>query len=248
MSTSHVDGPDGYDATGLAALYALDALEGDDLVRFESYLTDNPDARVEVDEFHRTAARMASATSSPAPAAIRANVLGSLSSVRQEPPRLDVERARRRTASARRIAAVAAAVVLVFAAGIGGYRIGTDGASPAGTATADGLTSILTSEDATLVDFEGEDGLSARLVYSESSQGGVVVASGLPAPPEGSTYELWKVRDGQPVSAGTFTPDDGSVRTPVDAELSSGDTVAVTIEPEGGSVSPTMPIVLSAQV
>jgi anti-sigma-K factor RskA len=249
MSTSHVDGPDGDDVTGLAALYALDALEGEDLARYEAYLAATPDARTEVDEFHRTAARMASATATPAPAAMRANVLGSLSSVRQVPPRIDIERDRRRRASSRRIAAIAAAVVLVFAAGIGGYRLGNDSASTGGgTETADGLTSILASEDATLVDFEGQDGLSARLVYSETSQGAVVVADSLPSPPQGSTYELWKIRDGAPVSAGLFTPRDGTVRTPVDAELSSGDTVAVTIEPAGGSESPTMPIVLSAQV
>ena len=247
MSTSHVDGTDGYDVTGLAALYALDALEGEDLVRYEAHLLANPEARTEVDEFHRTAARMAAATSAPAPAAMRSNVLGSLSSVRQEPPRLDVERARRRRASPRRIAAIAAAVVLVFAAGIGGYGVG-NGGSTAGTEIADGLTSILASEDATLVDFESQNGLSARLVYSESSQGAVIVADSLPSPPEGSTYELWKVRDGAPVSAGLFTPQDGAVRTPVDAELSAGDTVAVTVEPDGGSESPTMPIMMSAQV
>lgn len=247
MSNTHVDGPDGFDVTGLAGLYALDALEGEELAQFESYLAAHPEARDEVDEFRQTAARLAVTAAEPAPASMRADVLGSLSSVRQEPPSLDAARARRRQRASRRIASLAAAVVLVVAAGTGGYLIGHD-ATPTGTETADGLTSILANDDATFVDLQGDSGLTARLVYSERAQGGVVVADDLPRPPDGKTYELWKVRDGQPVSAGLFVPEDGTVRAPIDAQLSSGDTVAVTIEPDGGSAAPTTPIVLSATV
>ena len=247
MSNAHVDGPDGSDVTGLAGLYALDALEGEELEQFEAYLASHPEARAEVDEFRQTAARLAVTTAAPAPASMRADVLGSLSSVRQEPPRLDVERARRRQRTSRRIASIAAAVVLVLAAGTGGYLLGHDAPST-GTETADGLTSILASSDATFVDLAGEPGMTARLVYSEQAGGAVVVADSLPEPPGGHTYELWKVRDGEPVSAGLFVPSDGSVRVPVDAELASGDTVAVTIEPAGGSETPTTPIVMSATV
>lgn len=247
MSNQHPDGPEVFDVTSLAALYALDALEGDDLARFEAYLGAYPHARTEVDEFHRTAARMTFTTAEPAPASMRADVLGSLSSVRQEPPRLDVERTRRRQHASRRVASIAAALLLVVAAGFGGYLMGTD-TGPTSSESADGLTSILSSADATLVDFESPTGLAARLVYSESSQGAVVVASGLATPPDGRAYELWKVRDGQAVSAGLFTPQDGAVRSPVDADLSAGDTVAVTVEPQGGSGAPTSPIVMSAQV
>lgn len=247
MSNAHVDGPDGFDVTGLAGLYALDALEGEELVQFEAYLAAHPEARNEVDEFRQTAARLAVASAEPAPSSMRADVLGTLATVRQEPPRLDVERARRRQRATRRIASIAAVVLLVVAAGTGGYLLGHDSPST-GTETADGLTSILASSDATLVDLAGESGLGARLVYSEQAQGAVVVADDLPAPPEGRTYELWKVRDGQPVSAGLFVPADGSVRVPVDATLAPGDTVAVTIEPDGGSDAPTMPIVMSATV
>jgi anti-sigma-K factor RskA len=75
-----------------------------------------------------------------------------------------------------------------------------------------------------------------------------VVADSLPGPPEGRTYELWQVRDGAATSAGLFVPSDGVVRTGVDAELAAGDTVAVTIEPEGGSDEPTTPIVMSATI
>lgn len=242
-----IDRPDDDDVAGLAGLYALDALEGHDLDRFEAYLAAHPDARAEVDEFRDTAARLASTTSAAPPAHLRAEVLGSLSSVRQEPPRLDVARQRRRRDLGRRVAAVAAAVVLVVAAGFGGYVLGDDGAST-GTEVADGVTELLASGDAVVLDLTGEPGMNAQLVYSEREGGAVVLARDLPGAPSGQTYELWTVRDGEPTSAGLFDAEDGVVRTVVGGEIRPGDTVAVTIEPEGGSVTPTMPIVMSTTV
>jgi len=247
MSDDRIDDLDGGDVAALSGLYALDALEGDELARFEAYLQTHPEAQDEVDGFRSTAARLASTRSAPAPAQLRANVLGSLSDVRQDPPQLDVARARRRRATLQRVAGVAAAIVLVVAAGVGGFALGAD--DGAGTdETAEGISSILAESDASLTALAGDGDLSATLVYSASSGRAVVVAQELPGPPDGQTYELWQVRDGEAVSAGLFVPDDGVVRTGVDADLASGDTVAVTIEPEGGSATPTMPIVMSATI
>ena len=243
----NIDRPDDDDVAGLAGLYALDALEGPDLDRFEAYLASHPDARAEVDGFRDTAARLAVTSSSAPPAGLRDQVLGSISAVRQEPPRLDVERARRRRALGRRVAGVAAALLLVVAAGFAGYAVGVDGESSGGE-VADGVTELLANGDAVVVDLAGDAGLSARLVYSPSERGGVVLADDLPGAPDGQTYELWTVRDGTATSAGLFDAADGRVRTTVDGEILPGDTVAVTVEPEGGSATPTMPIVMSATV
>jgi anti-sigma-K factor RskA len=249
----NIDRPDDDDVAGLAGLYALDALEGPDLDRFEAYLASHPDTRAEVDGFRDTAARLAVASSAPPPAQLRDGVLGSLSSVRQEPPRLDLARARRRRALGRRVAGAAAVVLLVFAAGFAGYALGVDGGSseggtPSGGEVADGVTQLLANGDAVVLDLAGDAGLSARLVYSPSERGGVVLADDLPGAPEGRTYELWTVRDGAATSAGLFDADDGRVRTTVGGEILPGDTIAVTVEPEGGSAAPTMPIVMSATV
>ena len=247
-----IDRPDDDDVAGLAGLYALDALEGPDLDRFEAYLASHPDTRAEVDGFRDTAARLAATTSSPPPADVRDQVLGSLSSVRQEPPRLDLERARRRRSLGRRVAGAAATVVLVLAAGFAGYALGADDGSSGGRSSdrevADGVTELLANGDAVVLDLAGEAGLSARLVYSPSERGAVVLADDLPGAPEGQTYELWTVRDGTATSAGLFDAADGRVRTTVDGEVLPGDTVAVTVEPEGGSLTPTMPIVMSTTI
>lgn len=50
----------------------------------------------------------------------------------------------------------------------------------------------------------------------------------------GRTYQLWSLAGGQPLSLGVFGPD-GLLSAP----LPSGTTVAVTVEPPGGSVLPT---------
>ena len=247
----NIDRPDDDDVAGLAGLYALDALEGPDLDRFEAYLASHPDARAEVDGFRDTAARLAVTSSSVPPAGLRDQVLGSISAVRQEPPRLDVERARRRRALGRRVAGVAAALLLVVAAGFAGYALGVEGGSSGGSSggeVAEGVTELLANGDAVVLDLAGDAGLSARLVYSPSEKGAVVLADDLPGAPDGQTYELWTVRDGAATSVGLFDAADGRVRTTLDGEILPGDTVAVTVEPEGGSATPTMPIVMSATV
>lgn len=65
-------------------------------------------------------------------------------------------------------------------------------------------------------------------------------------PPQGSIYELWLVPDGEaPVSLGTFAAD---ARLSVDpAQLIAGATLAVSIEPVGGSPTgaPTGPVIAS---
>jgi anti-sigma-K factor RskA len=83
------------------------------------------------------------------------------------------------------------------------------------------------------------DGSSASVIRSVSEGRAVLVAHDLPAAPHGHTYEMWlQTPAGKMVPAGLM--DRGSSR-PV---LLSGDATTataagMTIEPEGGSDSPT---------
>ena len=57
--------------------------------------------------------------------------------------------------------------------------------------------------------------------------------------------QLWAIADDQPASMGTFVPtDDGHVELVMEGTEPEGVVYAVTIEPEGGSEQPTLPIVL----
>lgn len=90
------------------------------------------------------------------------------------------------------------------------------------------------------------DGGSAELSVSPSQNAAVVAVHNMPALPQGKVYQLWRIpADGTaPVPAGTMTGAevaDGQSTTLEDIGPYSA--LAFTIEPEGGSTTPTMPIV-----
>jgi anti-sigma-K factor RskA len=90
-----------------------------------------------------------------------------------------------------------------------------------------------------------------RYMWSQEEGLGVLFLSNLPQLPEDSTYQLWVTREGgSPVSGGTFTPqDDGSARLIVRTSDLAGTLtgMAITVEPAGGSTTPTGDIVLQGQ-
>lgn len=94
---------------------------------------------------------------------------------------------------------------------------------------------------------EGE-ALSARSYVDPESGRAVVFAQNLPPIDSDQTYQLWFLRDGAPFSAGVFAAEDGGATVLVD-DLTDVETIqgwAVSVEPQGGSASPTGPIVLSS--
>jgi anti-sigma factor RsiW len=91
----------------------------------------------------------------------------------------------------------------------------------------------------------------ARGVVAAPASGGppVVLLHDLPRLDRGRTYQVWVIRDGQPASAAVLRP--GPAEQHV-VELQQGlagvQTVAVSVEPAGGSPSPTGPIVLAGNL
>ncbi len=77
----------------------------------------------------------------------------------------------------------------------------------------------------------------------------VLVAEDLPSPPEGKTYEAWILREDVPEPAGLFEPSDtGAAAAPLEGSIEGADAVAVTVEPSGGSSSPTTDPLMTANV
>jgi anti-sigma-K factor RskA len=77
----------------------------------------------------------------------------------------------------------------------------------------------------------------------------VLVAEDLPSPSEGETYETWILREDVPEPAGLFEPDDAGVAAaPIEGSIEGADAVAVTVEPSGGSSSPTSDPLITANV
>jgi anti-sigma-K factor RskA len=79
----------------------------------------------------------------------------------------------------------------------------------------------------------------------------IFMASNMPMPPPAKVYEVWLVpMSGAPMPAGTFMPDTRGSATVMMPPLPSGvqaKAFAVTVENEGGSQTPTMPMVLVGQ-
>ena len=72
-----------------------------------------------------------------------------------------------------------------------------------------------------------------------TSQGSIFVAAGMHKPPQEHTYQLWLIKDGTTISAGTFSAKDDLVVLETKASLSGVESAAITIEPAGGSERPT---------
>lgn len=80
---------------------------------------------------------------------------------------------------------------------------------------------------------------SFATVYWNQGQEKILLHSGsLPEAPEGFQYQLWALVGGQPINAGVF---DSSIQLQTMKSLPVvADAFAVTLEPRGGSVNPTM--------
>lgn len=87
----------------------------------------------------------------------------------------------------------------------------------------------------------------AEVVQLEDGRA-IVIANGMPVPPEGKTMQIWVIQEGTPQPAGTFNPREETVATTINDSLSAGDTVAITVEPAGGSDQPTGQPVLQTDI
>jgi anti-sigma-K factor RskA len=76
----------------------------------------------------------------------------------------------------------------------------------------------------------------------------VLVADDLPSVPEGQTCQIWVIKGDVPEPSGLFQPDGTETAAPITTPIKKGDTIAVTVEPAGGSEQPTTDPVLSAEL
>jgi hypothetical protein len=92
---------------------------------------------------------------------------------------------------------------------------------------------------------------SGEFIFSLPDQTGWVVLQGMNPLPAGSAYQLWYINEDDPAPkpGPTLTVDEhGNGVTEVAPDTPTYDQLAVTIEPEGGSQTPTMPIVLAGNL
>ncbi|GAB2749493.1 anti-sigma factor [Streptomyces bullii] len=248
------------DPHSLTAPYALDALDPPERIRFEKHLSSCDRCAAEVRALSEDAVRLAWSTAAPPPAALRDRVLAAVRTTPQEPaparghtPTLPPHvwgvqppPARSRTRRPRPLfvpfATATAAAALVVASLFAVQANRTQDQLNAERAQAREIAHVLAAPDARAS--SGRDGRGGTLgVIASASEGrAVVTLGGHDGLPDDRVHQLWLMRPGaQPRSLGLFEGDTPLVAAGLDKSATS---LAVTVEPDGGSPQPTsQPIV-----
>lgn len=253
----------------LLAARALNALDADEERMLDAAITADDDLRRRAAQDDETAALLAEATREvEPPASVRDALLAQIGDLPQDdahgeasaekeprdqggldaeqqggavPPEEHSPRPRHRTAWT-----LAASIAVIAGIALGGIvTMNLLDGSPAVKA----LDEIEQADDARSASSDLAGGGTVELHWSQELDQAVVTGEDIPVLDDGQQYELWIVRGETPVSAGLF---DGGDQDPVllGDDIAVGDTIAVTVEDEGGSPTgaPTTEPVVAVQV
>jgi hypothetical protein len=252
------------------ALYALNALTGEERASLEGHLVSCGSCRIELEQLRGDGALLALSTMGAKPPARARQRL--LDAVAKEASTLPTSRAKNtremgHPASVPRrswwgaLGWAAAAAVIVFAASLWKENSGlkSDLASWRNVASQRELelesvqkvARAITDPEVqhfTLVAMKTPPQPQGKAFYLRNRSNLVFVANNMPALPPQKAYELWLIpAQGAPIPAGVFKPDAHGSATVVNPPLPSGmeaKAFAITVENESGATSPTMPIVM----
>ncbi|MET9323352.1 anti-sigma factor [Streptomyces sp. NPDC003038] len=231
----------------LTGAYALDALTGEEHHTFHTHLERCASCKREVAGFAATSARLAAAAALPAPVGLKQSVLRRIDTVRQLPPDTRASEPARLTrvltVLTRKAGPFVVAASIAAAATFGGLSLWQHQEAEKARTQADratrqvqDLTAVLASPDARSVHGRTTTGATTSVVASTRLNRAVFIATGLPAAPEGRTYQLWFDDAGTMRPAGLL-PHDGAVLMEGGPGQARG--VGLTLEPAGGSPQPT---------
>ncbi|MBN9211784.1 MAG: hypothetical protein BGO45_12860 [Microbacterium sp. 71-36] len=247
------------DFADLAAGHALNALSDADERAYQEALAGNPHWSSHVRDAADAVAAI-SATVEPVepPASIRASLLARIADLPQEsaapiddrdvledfaaagPAPIEPEQEAVTVGPSassgwglRRWFTLAASLVAVLVLGFGAVTIGQQLTRPASLVA---LEQVTTAPDAQSATATMPDGAVVTAHWSDSTGQSVLVTDKMSTLPSDKTYELWFVRDDTPIAAGIFSTDaEGKATAVLQGEFHSGDVIAVTVEPAGGS-------------
>lgn len=240
------------------ATYALDAVDGAERADIEQHLTDCPRCRAELDTLRQVATALGNSVE-PVPPGLWAGIASRLSERpgedRPPMPRLvdvpaegevapAVTPIRRYRATVAGLLAVAAAIAF-----LGGVLVrgNNDSPAPTGQADASAVVSALLVRGHKVVDMDGAHHTELAKFVVDPDGRGFLISSTLPKLTESKTYQLWGVVHGQPISLGLLgqKPD---MSTFTLAGTASASQLGITVEPAGGAVVPSSPMVAEGAV
>jgi anti-sigma-K factor RskA len=239
-------------------LYALGCLEGDEKASLQKHLEGCASCRRELEQLRGDAAVLALTASGPRPPARAKAQL--IDAIAKEPR---TQRARPLTRWWASLGWLAAAVMIVVVATVWrqNVRLKSSVVQSAGMLErqrleleqAQRIADLLKAPDAVSyevlpVSLKIPPPPAGKAIYSRQRNGLVFVASNLRALPSDKAYELWLIpNQGAPIPAGVFKPDAHGGALVINPPLPAGveaKAFAITIEPEGGSKTPTPPIIM----
>jgi anti-sigma-K factor RskA len=220
----------------LSGAFALNALSTEEAAEFTTHLEQCPSCREEVRELQGVAARLGALEAAAPPTALKARILAAADQQPQLPPEVtpkvtSIETARSRR-WAPRLASAAAAVVLIAAAVLGIARPWES--DPSSTVAAP-VSEVFKAPDAHTATVTTANGGRLRVATSAERGEMAVETRGLPKL-EHRTYQMWAVRNNRATSVGLIDDVKAGKVMPIPA---AGTTVAITVEPAGGSKHPT---------
>jgi anti-sigma-K factor RskA len=245
-------------AVELAEIYALDAISDAEREAIDAYVSGAPEAEREsfndrvrqaretlalsftaeedppADLFARIVAQLPAAPAAAAlPTAEPAPAADELSAARQR------HEVRRRTSGLRNwlIGVAAAAVIALGGVGVGAYLANQN----------DPFNQVIEAQDARQATVDVNGGGTATVSISQSHDALVVRMKDVPPPPAGKVYQMWLIpKDGStPVSQGLMDAEALSKPALVKG-IGSAAALGITVEPVGGSATPTLPTVAAA--
>ncbi|WP_308932151.1 anti-sigma factor [Arthrobacter sp. SLBN-112] len=135
------------------------------------------------------------------------------------------------------VGVAAAAAIALGGVGVGAYLADQN----------DPVNQVVRAGDLREASVNVQGGGKATVLISASEDAAVVKMSGVPAPPAGKVYQMWLIpKDGSaPVSQGLM--DEQALSKPAVVQgIHSAASLGITVEPAGGSKSPTLPTVAAA--
>jgi anti-sigma-K factor RskA len=241
----------------LSGSYVLDALSAPERDSFERHLQHCPLCQDEVRGLRETAARLGLAKTADPPPQLRQRVLAAAHRTRQLPPpagdRPGLERrpaqrgtqhgARRRQLIGRLAATLAAAAVVVVATL--GINQAVTSHRPAGVSATIGR--VVAAPDARTETLRTTVGGTVTVVVSADERAAVISARGMRLLPSTETYQLWVMGPGGARSAGLLSGT-GQIAQVLASGVEPGDRIGITVEPAGGTSSPTTTPVIAVPV
>ncbi|AMM19906.1 hypothetical protein AX769_06730 [Frondihabitans sp. PAMC 28766] len=141
----------------------------------------------------------------------------------------------------------AAAAVIVF----GGVSLTNNITHPTSSVSSEAgsdVSQILSASDVAHSVADVSTGGKATLYWSDKLQRSAVVLNGVTSLPSDKTYQLWYINGKSIKSAGTVSASSNDVTQVLQGNLAKGDTVGITVEPNGGSRQPTTKPIVAISV